>query len=217
MGIIYKITNKINNKAYIGQTTRTIDKRWNEHCKENSCLILSSAIKKYSPENFEISIIEEVDNDQLDALETKHIKEFDTLFPNGYNIQTGGNKGKQHCEASREKMRQAKLGDKNHNFGKPRTDETKEKISLAKQGEKHHFFGKELSYEHKLNLSKAHKTSDLPMYLVYLKARPEVYQYEGYAVTNHPKGKNKHFTSKTLTLEEKYKLGINYLNELNNL
>ena len=112
-------------------------------------------------------------------------------------------------------MRQSKLGSKNHNFGKPRSDETKEKIRISKLGENHHFFGKELSYEHKLNLSKAHKTIDLPMYLVYLKERPIVYQAEGYAITNHPKGKNKYFTSKKLSLIEKYQLAINYLNELN--
>ena len=114
-------------------------------------------------------------------------------------------------------MRLSKLGEKNPNFGKPRSDETKEKIKLSKIGEKHHFFGKKFSYEHKLNLSKSHKSSELPMYMVYLKPRPKQYQDEGYSISNHPNGKNKLFTSKKLSLNEKYILALNYLNKLNSL
>jgi group I intron endonuclease len=218
MGIIYLLKNKINNKCYIGQTIRTFEKRWYEHCTStDKCRILNNTITKYSPENFETSIIIEVENDKLDNLEVEYIKQYNSLYPNGYNIQTGGNKGKKHCEESREKMRQSKLGEKNPNFGKARTDETKEKIKQSKLGKNHHFYGKELTYEHKLNLSKAHKHDNLPMYMVYLKPRPIVYQDEGYAISNHPKGKNKLFTSKKISLEEKYKLAFNYLNKLNSL
>ena len=81
-------------------------------------------------------------------------------------------------------MRESKLGEKNHNFGKPRTEETKRAISDAKNGSKHHFYGKELSFEHKLALSKSH--TELPMYIVYVKARPEHYTSSWYSVVNHP-------------------------------
>jgi hypothetical protein len=114
-------------------------------------------------------------------------------------------------------MRLAKLGDKNPNFGKPRDNDTKNKISDAKKGENHHFFGKTFSTEHKLNLSLARKITNLPIYLVYLKARPEVYQSEGYVIANHPKSKNKYFTSKKKSLKEKYNDAINYLDLLNKL
>jgi group I intron endonuclease len=218
MGIIYLIRNKINNKCYVGQTIRTLEKRWKEHCDSNrKGSILNNAILKYLPENFDVSLIIETDNDKLDDLEVKFIKEYNSLYPNGYNIQTGGNLNKKHCESSREKMRLSKLGEKNHNFGKPRNDETKNKISISKLGKNHHFYGKNLSLEHKLKLSKSHKSLDLPMYMVYLKPRPKYYQDEGYAITNHPKGKNKTFVSKKLSLEEKYKIALNYLSELNNL
>ena len=53
------------------------------------------------------------------------------------------------------------------------------------------------------------------MYMVYLKSRPNHYVDEGYAITNHPNGKNKSFTSKKLSLKEKYDKALNYLNELN--
>ena len=179
MGIIYLIKNKLNNKCYIGQTIRTLEKRWKEHSNRKGS-ILNNAILKYSPENFDVSVIIETDNDKLDELEVKYIIEYNSLYPNGYNIQTGGNINKKHCEESREKMRLSKLGEKNHNFGKPRSDETKQKIRQSKLGEKHHFYGKELSYDHKLNLSKSHKSNDLPMYMVYLNPRPKYYQDEGY-------------------------------------
>lgn len=114
-------------------------------------------------------------------------------------------------------MSKSKLGEKNPNFGKPRSDEIKKKISKSKQGEKHHFYGKEFTLEHKLNLSRAHKQDDLPMYMVYLKARPQIYQADGYCISNHPNGKNKLFTSGKLSIEEKYKLTQEYLLYLNSL
>jgi group I intron endonuclease len=218
MGIIYLIKNKINNKIYIGQTIRTFEKRWKEHCSGNeNYSAISKAIKKYGIQNFETEILFECDNNELDEYEKISIEEYNSLCPNGYNIQTGGSLGKEHCIESKEKMRQSKLGVKNHNFGKPRTDKCKQNISISKSGEKHHFYGKELTLEHKLKLSKSHKDDNLPMYLIHLKERPEAYQAEGYLVSNHPKGKNKYFTSKKLTLDEKYNLAISYLNNLNSL
>ncbi len=217
MGFIYLIKNKTNNKCYIGQTIRSLKKRWKEHCSEYGCSAINGAIKKYSPENFEFSVLIQADNEELDDLETKYIEEYNSLCPNGYNIQTGGKTNKKHCDESREKMRLSKLGEKNHNFGKPRSDDTKQKISEAKSGENHHFYGKDFTYEHKLNLSKSHKTTNLPMYMVHLKSRPNQYQDEGYAICNHPNGKNKTFTSKKLSLDDKYKLAFEYLTQLNSL
>jgi len=110
-------------------------------------------------------------------------------------------------------MRQAKLGDKNPNFGKPRTKEAKLAISAAKSGDKHHFYGKTFTEEHKLKVAIAHRKShsELPMYMVYIKERPETWQSSGYAIVNHPTLKNKYFTSKKLTDKEKYDIAIAYL------
>ena len=68
MGRIYKITNDINNKIYIGQTIKTLTKRWQQH-KCNSTkeyfkqIVLYKAFKKYGIEHFYIEEIEEVEND----------------------------------------------------------------------------------------------------------------------------------------------------------
>ena len=57
--IIYKITNNINGKIYIGQTTQSLANRWSQHTKEISkCFRMKAAIKKYGKESFSI---EEID------------------------------------------------------------------------------------------------------------------------------------------------------------
>lgn len=93
---IYKITNIINGKSYIGQSIN-IDKRIKEHFYKASCQkdcsynsILHSAIRKYGEANFKIEIVVECCTDKLDELEKYYIQEFNTLTPNGYNILAGG-------------------------------------------------------------------------------------------------------------------------------
>ena len=85
---IYKITNLINGKNYIGQSIH-IEKRWKEHCKESSNSLISQAIKKYGRENFSFSVLEEAEKSQLNDLEKKYIIIFNSIVPNGYNILTG--------------------------------------------------------------------------------------------------------------------------------
>lgn len=93
---IYKITNKINKKIYIGQTTRSVKKRWHEHCKKDSgCSYLSKAIQKYGKENFTIEHLVTCSNlNVLNKFEEILIKKYNTLAPNGYNLIYGGNNHK---------------------------------------------------------------------------------------------------------------------------
>ena len=95
---IYKITNLINGKVYIGQSIN-IDKRIKEHFwkAQNSKdisfnSILHQAIRKYGKENFLCEIVEECDIDIIDERERFYIKYFNSLSPNGYNILEGGQK-----------------------------------------------------------------------------------------------------------------------------
>jgi group I intron endonuclease len=211
MGFIYRITSP-SGKTYIGQTIRDPEKRRKEHFKcPGSCILLENAIKKYG-DKMEFEILLEVNDTQLDFYETRFIQQYGSMEPTGYNIRTGGSNGG-HSELSCERMRVAKLGEKNHNFGKPRTDSAKLAISNAKSGENHHFFGKTLAEDHKIKLAISHRKShsELPMYLVYVKERPEQYQSSGYAVVNHPTKKNKYFTSKIYSDQEKYEAALVYL------
>lgn len=95
MSYIYKVTNQINGKVYIGKTMQTIPKRWLEHCNEyskdrskNRPLYL--AMQKYGIENFFIEEIEEVqDIQELDDRERYWIEYFHSFY-NGYNATIGG-------------------------------------------------------------------------------------------------------------------------------
>jgi group I intron endonuclease len=128
--IIYKITNKINGKIYIGQTTGPLNKRWNDHCcyKKNRCSVVSQAIQKYGKKNFEVKPIAYCDSlEQMNHREPYYIKLLKTLTPNGYNIKEGGNGGGKCTEETKEKLRQI-------NLGKRHSAETKEKVSKAGLG-----------------------------------------------------------------------------------
>lgn len=135
--LIYKITNKINGKIYIGQTIqKSARKRWSTHCRgiENSAISLS--IKKYGKENFLFEVLENCASlEELNKREEFLIQELNTLAPNGYNLKPGGNN---HTlpESSRQKISIANSGANNGRFGKQTipSEETKEKISKSKKG-----------------------------------------------------------------------------------
>ena len=99
MGIIYSFTNLINNKKYIGQSINDNNIRYKNHLyssqNQNSLDYespLHRAFRKYGIENFKYEILAmNIENfDILNELEKYYIKEFDTLVPNGYNIEEGG-------------------------------------------------------------------------------------------------------------------------------
>lgn len=93
MGFIYVITNKVNNKQYVGQTRQSISKRFAEHIyaskQSTPPQTISKAIKKYSPKNFIVEQLEECDNELLDEKEIYWIKQLDT-YNCGYNETRGG-------------------------------------------------------------------------------------------------------------------------------
>lgn len=226
MGIIYIIKNTVNYKIYIGQTITTLHKRWGSHKssyrlfmdgKYKKSSALYNAFKKYGINNFVIINFKECDNNNLDNLELFYIKTFSSLSPNGYNLRKGGNTAS-FSEESIEKMRISKTGEKNPNFGKPRSDEFKQILSIKKSGENHHYFGKNLNSDHLEKLSVSHKqgglSEGLPMYMVYVKARPKQRCSEGYAIMNHPSISNKYFTSKKKSLEENLENAKKYLNQI---
>lgn len=101
---IYKITNLINGKIYVGQS-KDPTRRWKEHkwdafnlnYKENSAI--HDAFLKYGIDNFEFTIIGWFEN--YNEKEKYYIKELNTLYPNGYNLTEGGDEpphyyGEQH-------------------------------------------------------------------------------------------------------------------------
>lgn len=91
---IYKITNLINHKVYIGQSAN-IEQRWKEHRKNiNSKRLyhypLYRALRKYGVDNFSFEVIEECKKEELNSLEKQYIKQYDSIAPRGYNCTFGG-------------------------------------------------------------------------------------------------------------------------------
>lgn len=111
MGIIYKITNQINQKKYIGKTIRDLNTRWNEH-KQYAIsgrynTPLYNALRKYGIDNFTCEVIEEGIDDiqELNAKEQNYIKLYhSTSHDQGYNIALGGDGGITSFKLTEEKI-----------------------------------------------------------------------------------------------------------------
>jgi group I intron endonuclease len=89
---IYKIENLINGKVYIGQSIH-IERRWQEHCQPSSRSLIGKAIQKYGKEHFTFQVLDECSEEYLDELEERYISVYNSVVPNGYNIETAS-KGK---------------------------------------------------------------------------------------------------------------------------
>ena len=159
LGYIYKTTNLINNKIYIGQKQAT---KFNKNYY-GSGKLLKQAIKKYGKENFKVEILEESNCEDLDNLEIKYIKEYNsTNLEIGYNILIGGNVshklgknhpmyGKHHTNDSKRKI---SINTSIAQLGSHHSEETKNKISKANKGRIH-------SDESRRNMSNGVKLSYL--------------------------------------------------------
>ena len=75
MGFIYKVTNKVNDKVYIGQTVRSVSLRWKEHVRYSSydnldyTSLLYHAIRKYGEDSFSVEELEKCEDEKLDERE----------------------------------------------------------------------------------------------------------------------------------------------------
>ena len=175
---IYKITNIVNGKIYVGQTVKNIKYRWSSHSNPSSnCKAISSAIRKYGKENFTIEEIDGANSlSELNYLEKHYICLYNSLAPNGYNIRKGGGsggryckdftnpmQGKKHSYESKDKMRKSHLG-------KKLTQEVKDKMSKTQMKLRTNL-GRRFSEEVRLKQaissgSKSFKVYDLQMNLV---------------------------------------------------
>ena len=182
MFIIYKITNTLNGKSYIGFSSRTLEQRWKSHLEESTSIKhrnikFKRAIRKYGDNAWSKEVLAEIEDEKAaKVLEQHYIQKFDT-FKNGYNSTLGGDGlvGFKHSVETKRfisehskaintpEMRKHKSdlvsGNKHPNFGKQRSTATKEKIrekrigshhsdqtklkmSESRKGEKNHFFGR---------------------------------------------------------------------------
>jgi group I intron endonuclease len=133
---IYKITNQLNGKVYVGKTEFSIESRWKKHLQCATKKVnryLYDAINKYGSVNFLITQIEKCNNkDDLNYKEKLWIKEYRSTDKNfGYNMQEGGTGGAQPKEII-EKIRSKRIGFKH-------SEKTKKKMSECKKGKFNHY------------------------------------------------------------------------------
>ena len=111
MGYIYKITNLITKMIYIGQTKKKPEERWRGHKStiksgKGCCPILKNAVHKYGIENFKFEVLIICFDEDLNNYEKEYIKKYNSITPNGYNANEGGEvggmfKGKHHSEETK--------------------------------------------------------------------------------------------------------------------
>jgi len=135
IGEIYKITNIINGKIYIGQTQIGIVKRWLKHIETSKYknFKISKAIRKYGEDKFKIEVIDYAyTTNELNEKEKYWIEKYDS-FKNGYNSTKGGEDNPMNYEENRKKVSEGVKGNTNW-LGRKHTQEEKDKISKGNKG-----------------------------------------------------------------------------------
>lgn len=145
-GIIYKATNKSNEKCYIGQTVRKLYKRICDHrCsarRNNDNSYFHNALRKYGTKHFKWEVLCECKTkEELDEMEFHYIKQYNSYSSKGYNLSFGGegSVGRVFSKESKKRM----------------SDLAKKRFRNSK--EKHPRCGKHLSEETKKRIGKYHK------------------------------------------------------------
>jgi len=155
--IVYRITNLVTNKSYVGVTTTSLEQRFKEHCwqavRGDSQYLLYRSMRKHGIENFMIEEFATVlgAKDDLFELEKSIIAQEQTEQPSGYNMTSGGenppnrsgaepwNKGKKLSEQEKQKLNMSGLS-VGHGFNKgkklgPMNEKTKSAISKTLKGQ----------------------------------------------------------------------------------
>ena len=161
-GRIYKITNKLNNKSYIGLTTKSIYDRFQGHLetssKRNSAI--HAALVKYGKENFSLVELDDAfTKEELFAKEVFWIKEFNT-FNCGYNLTEGGGGITNMSVEMRTKISNSKKGIPNPKLqGREISTSQRLEISRTLGGKSIRMFN--VTTQHEIILEWAHQATEL--------------------------------------------------------
>jgi len=174
--IIYKVTNKINSKIYIGQSHFSLAKRKSVHLATakilNKSIPFHLAIRKYGRDNFIWEVIDTaVTQEELNEKECFYITDYRSSISDlGYNLKTGGSYGRHH-EFTKLKIAATKKGIprslvtkiklKKAMLGKKATETAKQKMSKARTGCNNHMWGKHHSTITKQKIAAAHRGKKL--------------------------------------------------------
>lgn len=211
-GVIYYSYCNLSKKGYIGQSSNYVSGnikwgtigRWKSHVrKANSgekdhCLLLNQAIRKYGESSFTIITVHEAPLNELNDLETYYIEVFNTLTPNGYNLEKGGRCGKILSEQTRKKFSEMRKGT-------VRPPEECKKISQGQLGSRRDV--KNRKHPEDANIPK------------YINAMRENGKLVGYKIDSFPIGiTEKKYIKKSFrnkeSVQDAYNKGITFLEDL---
>lgn len=138
-GIVYKYTNKINGKVYIGQTLHPKQRKENHKCAPTNG-VFHKAVRKYGWDNFEyevLCVVKKPDykeaKELLNRVEILFISHYDS-FNNGYNMTIGGDqvmKSRKHSDETIQKIKDKTVGRPAWNKGVPMREDSKNKLRDA--------------------------------------------------------------------------------------
>lgn len=132
--IVYKVTNRVNGKAYIGITSKRLGPRWNRHvadAREGAPNPLQRAIRKYGTAAFDrVVLYEAVSREEALVVERGLIAAHGTFAPRGYNVTLGGGgvPGWKRSEESKRRLSEARKGIAPTCAGMPASEEHKERL-----------------------------------------------------------------------------------------
>jgi group I intron endonuclease len=208
-GVIYMVKCKTTGMMYIGQAvsfTKNGRKygskgRWINHrcaanngCNKKKCSALVDAINTYGEDDFELSDLLICNREFLDSYEQKFIDLYGTMYPKGYNLQSGGLLGSKTSLKTREQM------SNNRRFKHRRTDQP-------------------MGHETIINAMKEAGIDSLPMYVtVYLEKKKYKSKVTyGYRVNvRKPNSKFLSLKTQTIPLSERIKTALEYLKTITN-
>ena len=131
---IYKITNLVNGKCYIGQTRQKPERRFSDHISRNYDSLIHKAIEKYGEENFSFEVIDSAETQkELNQKEIKWAEFYDSYAINGhgYNLRTCGGGDYRFTPETIEKFRERSSGENNPMYGKSHSEQAKERMRAS--------------------------------------------------------------------------------------
>jgi len=158
LSIIYRITNKENNKCYIGLTKFSLERRWKEHIKDSRKLDshFHRAVFHYGCDCWNLEIIEEVEDVVLLVEREKYWINYYNTFNSakGYNSTSGG-EFFEHSEDTKKLLSSIRQGGNNPFFGKKHSEEFKQLMAVRNKGKNNPNYGKCCSTETKRKIKEA--------------------------------------------------------------
>jgi group I intron endonuclease len=158
-GRIYVITNTVNGKRYVGQTIKSVQRRFSDHKRQSAFndYPLYRAFKKHGQDVFEVKEIDEAKSRaDLDTKEIYWIEKLNTMLPAGYNAILGTPGTGELSQQSRDK----KSDSMKKRWQNP---EYRQKVTAAVTGENNQAYGRPLTKEHRDKLSKARAGKPIPL------------------------------------------------------